>query len=46
MLKDVEWSEDRAYKSGSENEPFEFFPKDYAIAKTSICFWDILVLRL
>src|SRR5690242_13355865 len=25
MLKDITWSEDRSYKSGSENEPFEFF---------------------
>ena len=25
MLKDITWPEDRSYKSGSENEPFEFF---------------------
>jgi superfamily II DNA or RNA helicase len=25
MLKDVEWSEDRSYKSGGEHVPFEFF---------------------
>ncbi len=25
MLKEVEWSEDRSYRTGSENEPFEFY---------------------
>ncbi|HTE23647.1 DEAD/DEAH box helicase family protein [Flavitalea sp.] len=25
MLKEVEWSADRAYRSGSENEPLEFY---------------------
>jgi len=25
MLKNVDWSEDRAYKSGGENEPVEFY---------------------
>lgn len=25
MLKNVSWSEDRSYRTGSENEPFEFY---------------------
>lgn len=25
MLRDVEWSEDRAYRTGSENEPVQFY---------------------
>src|SRR5258706_12106128 len=25
MLKEVEWSDDRAYRTGSENEPMEFY---------------------
>lgn len=25
MLKNVDWSEDRAYKSGGESEPVEFY---------------------
>ncbi len=27
MLKSVEWSEDRIYKTGSQNEPFEYYLK-------------------
>ncbi|HBG69690.1 MAG: hypothetical protein A2W93_12000 [Bacteroidetes bacterium GWF2_43_63] len=25
MLRDVEWSEDRSYRTGTENEPFQFY---------------------
>src|SRR5258705_5170900 len=33
MLKNVDWSKDRAYKTGSDSEPFEFYLKGLCNSK-------------